>query len=273
MAEAQPQAPAEDHRLAADLARAAGELVTRLRQETPDAADVSRRADLAANDFLVGELARVRPADAVLSEEAPDDGRRFSTDRCWIVDPLDGSREFGEGRDDWAVHVALVHAHVVVAAAVALPGRAIVLSTEEPHVPAPIDVRALRRIVVSCTRAPAVAAEVARLFSAELVPMGSAGAKTAAVVLGDADAYIHAGGQSEWDSAAPVGVALSRGLHASRLDGSPLVYNQEQPLVPDLLICHSALAGSLLAALSRAGGVGDGLDLVDGIGTAAPRNR
>ncbi len=184
----------------------------------------------------------------MLSEESVDDRRRVDADRVWIVDPLDGTREFAEaGRTDWAVHVALWERGVGVrVGAVALPAQdRVVCTATPPRVPA----RGSRpwRVVVSRTRPPAVAAAVAATLDAELVTMGSAGAKTAAVILGAVDAYVHAGGQHEWDSAAPTAVAVAAGLHASRLDGAPLEYNRPEPWLPDLLVCRPELAAPILA--------------------------
>jgi 3'(2'), 5'-bisphosphate nucleotidase len=190
----------------------------------------------------------LHPGDAVLSEEGADDRARLDAERVWIVDPLDGTREFGEPpRTDWAVHVALVIAGDPVAGAVALPARKVVLSTAAPPTlagPGPTV-----RLAVSRTRPPAAAALLADALGAELVPMGSAGAKAMAVVLGEADVYAHSGGQYEWDSAAPVAVARAAGLHCSRLDGAPLVYNQPDSWLPDLLICRPELAERVIAAL------------------------
>jgi 3'(2'), 5'-bisphosphate nucleotidase len=192
----------------------------------------------------------VRPADAVLSEEAVDDRRRLSAQRVWIVDPLDGTREYGEpGRPDWAVHVALWAAGALTAAAVALPALGQVLVTEPaPRVPGRPGDRL--RIAVSRTRPPAQAGAAATALDAELVPLGSAGYKVSAVVLGDVDAYVHAGGMYQWDSAAPVAVAQAAGLWASRLDGSALRYNQPDPSLPDLLVCRPELAETILTAVA-----------------------
>ncbi|MET8758803.1 3'(2'),5'-bisphosphate nucleotidase CysQ [Lentzea sp. NPDC004782] len=193
--------------------------------------------DRVAQLFLAAQLEEHRPDDAVLSEEAPDDPRRPAADRVWIIDPLDGSREYAEpGRTDWAVHVALWERGELVAGAVALPAL-----QQVPRAP-----RRRPRIVVSRTRPPEFAQRVADAINAVLVPMGSAGAKTMAVVRGEADAYLHAGGMYEWDSAAPVFVARAAGLHASRVDGRPLVYNQPDPWLPDLLICRPELVGALI---------------------------
>jgi 3'(2'), 5'-bisphosphate nucleotidase len=188
--------------------------------------------------------------DPILSEEGKDDQVRLGSRRIWIVDPLDGTREFAEGRTDWAVHVALSVDGQPVVGAVALPTRGVVLSTAcSPHVPPSIQRRL--RMVVSRTRPPDVAFEVATQLDADVIEMGSAGAKTAAVIEGEADIYLHAGGQYEWDSAAPVAVALASGLHVSRLDGSPLRYNQVDPWLPDQLVCRPELAPRVLAALAQ----------------------
>jgi 3'(2'), 5'-bisphosphate nucleotidase len=242
-----------DARLAAELAAAAGARLLDIRASGRDGA----RGDRESNLFLLSRLAGERPDDAILSEESPDDHVRLRSARVWIIDPLDGTREFAmAGRDDWAVHVALWQAGTgIAAAAVSLPARGEVYATDQPS-PASAGRRKDRRprIVVSDSRAPALAAIVAQDLSADLIRLGSAGAKTMAVVRGDADAYLHAGGQWEWDSAAPVGVALAAGLHASRLDGSPLAYNQPHPYVPDLLVCQSWWAEALLATLAGHGG-------------------
>jgi 3'(2'), 5'-bisphosphate nucleotidase len=198
--------------------------------------------------FIMAGLLEARPQDAILSEECEDVGERATAERVWIVDPLDGTREFSEGRDDWAVHVALTVAGQPVAAALALPARNVLLRSDRP-VPSGPSTRARPIMLVSRTRPPAGADHVARAVGADLVPMGSAGAKAAAVIRGEADIYFHAGGQHEWDNCAPVGVALAAGLHASRLDGSPIRYNQPHPLVPDLLICRPDLAAHVTAAL------------------------
>ncbi|TDC81652.1 3'(2'),5'-bisphosphate nucleotidase CysQ [Micromonospora sp. KC606] len=236
------------------LAAQTGELLMRLRDEMGFADPKALRAsgDRQAHEFLLTELARWRPGDAVLSEEGEHRGDdRATADRVWIVDPLDGTREYAEaGRTDWAVHVALWEHGVLTAGAVALPALGEVLTSRQR--PAPPIGRDPVRIVVSRTRPPSFLGDVAAAVGGELVPMGSAGAKVAAVVRGAADAYIHAGGQHEWDSAAPVAVAAAAGLHASRVDGSPLVYNQPDPKMPDLLVCRADLSERLLAAIASA---------------------
>jgi 3'(2'), 5'-bisphosphate nucleotidase len=244
----------DDHTLARDLAAEAGRRLLALRARPAHADDLRKAGDRRSHEFLAAELARQRPDDAVLSEEGRDDPARLSSDRVWIVDPLDGTREFGEpGRTDWAVHVALWERGALSAGAVALPAQGDMLSTAEPPPPALVPNRPLR-IVVSRTRPPAFLQRLSATTDAMLVPLGSAGAKAAAVIRGEADAYVHDGGQYEWDSAAPVAVALAAGLHASRIDGSELVYNQADPLLPDILICPAALAGPLLEAIGLARG-------------------
>jgi 3'(2'), 5'-bisphosphate nucleotidase len=248
----------DDHRLARDLAAQAGERLVALRAGGGDPVSLRAAGDRLAHEYLMAELARLRPADAVLSEEGRDDEARLSADRAWIVDPLDGTREFGEpGRTDWAVHVALWERGQLTAGAVALPAQQETLSTADP-LPPPAAGReadgARLRIVISRSRPPEFIQRLAELTSAELVPLGSAGAKVAAVVHGEFDAYVHAGGQYEWDSAAPVAVARASGLHASRIDGSELTYNQERPWMPDILVCRSELSGMLLDAIGSAGG-------------------
>jgi 3'(2'), 5'-bisphosphate nucleotidase len=251
-----------DHEVAAQLATAAGKLLLDVRAELADATESERKAagDKRSHDFLMDALASQRPGDAVLSEEGADNPVRLSAERVWIVDPLDGTREFSElGRDDWAVHVALWQAGELVAGAVALPAQGITLAT--PTVsppPARLNVAGQAapaadkpRIVVSRSRPPAVALAVRDALDGTLVEMGSAGAKVASVVQGISDVYVHAGGQYEWDSAAPVAVARAAGLHTSRIDGTPLVYNQADPLLPDLVVCRPEFADAVLAVTSR----------------------
>jgi len=234
----------DDHELAADIAREAGALLLELQAQKA----TKDEGDRLSNDLILARLAGARPDDAVLSEESKDSPARLERERVWIVDPLDGTREWGEGRADWAVHVALAFNGIPRVAAVALPGQDLVLSTANP--PPPVASRSGRvRLLVSRTRPPAVAEYLAEALDAELVPLGSAGAKAMAVVTGDADVYAHSGGQFEWDSAAPVGVATSAGCHCSRLDGSALIYNQPDPYLPDLIVCRSDLAGPVLEAV------------------------
>lgn len=243
-----------DARLAADLATEAGRLLVRLSAEYAEASPRRRgdEGDRQAHELLAARLAEARPHDALLSEEGADDPRRLDAERVWIVDPLDGTREFGQlGRTDWAVHVALWQAGELVAGAVALPAQGCTFSTADP--PGLPVAGSPPRIVVSRSRAPGFLSAVAAALGAELVPMGSAGAKAMALLQGNAEAYVHAGGMYEWDSAAPVAVARAAGLHTSRLDGSPLVYNSRDPLLPDLVICRPELAEALLAAVAAVG--------------------
>jgi 3'(2'), 5'-bisphosphate nucleotidase len=302
---------ADDHVLARELAGRAGRRLLELRSRGGEPDLLRKAGDRLSHEFLVAELAARRPTDAVLSEEGADDRARLAASRVWILDPLDGTREFGEpGRTDWAVHVALwertgaadgcggLSADGVgdlVAGAVALPAQDTILSTadqgppgaategrrchtdahlrawvshprpwDEPYVvagsgedvggvrqaPDGVDGTAGRvRIVVSRTRAPRLVQDISDLIGAELIPLGSAGAKVAAVVRGEADAYVHAGGFYEWDTAAPVAVARAAGFHASRVDGSPLAYNQAGVFMPDILVCPSALAVPLLRVI------------------------
>ncbi len=241
-----------EHADAARIAAHAGEVLLELRQ-TGNLTGTALRdeADRRAHDRIMELLATAYPRDPVLSEEGRDDSTRLSSERVWIVDPLDGTREYGEGRTDWAVHVALVVQGVPAVGAVALPALNTVLSTDPaPTLGAPSD--GLPRMVVSRTRPPEITEQLREAVGAVLVPMGSAGAKAMAVVRGEADVYAHAGGQYEWDSAAPVAVAAAAGLHVSRLDGSPLRYNSPDVWLPDLLICRPELAEAVLAAAAGA---------------------
>jgi 3'(2'), 5'-bisphosphate nucleotidase len=270
--------PATDGGFARWLAGRAGAMLLALRDELgfndPDA--LRADGDKLSHELIVEQLSRWRPADAVLSEEGIDDPARLRADRVWIVDPLDGTREFGEpGRVDWAVHIGLwgrTSATIVevarpdrpdnrtegwgrlVAGAVALPAQHAVLGTDAPppYPPIPGTSEDRLRIAASRSRPPAFVQKLADDLDAELVPMGSAGAKIAAVIDGRVDAYVHAGGQYEWDSAAPVAVATATGMHASRIDGTALEYNRADPRLPDLVVCRKALAPRLLAALARA---------------------
>ncbi len=244
----------DDDVLARRLATDAGKLLLRIREEVGFAAPATLRdaGDARSHQLLIRALTRHRPQDAVLSEEGVDDPARLSAERVWIVDPLDGTREFAEpGRTDWAVHVALWRAGELIAGAVALPALNVTLSGGGGQPARPAAARP-PRIVASRTRAPRLVGEVAEALGASVVPMGSAGAKAAAVIRGQAEIYLHAGGQYEWDSAAPVAVARATGLHTSRLDGTPLRYNQPDPSLPDLVICDATLALAVLAAIRAA---------------------
>lgn len=240
--------------VARTLANDAGQLLLALRAEGTaagwDPKELKDRGDQRSNEFLLARLAELRPDDAVLSEEAVDDPVRLERSRVWVIDPLDGTREFSEsGRDDWAVHVALAIDGVVQLGVVAIPSRGEIYDgTQVPvttHTGPP-------RIFISRSRPPAEAELVAQALGGTLVPMGSAGAKTAALLRGEAELYLHSGGQYEWDLAAPVGAALGSGLHASRIDGSPFVFNNRNPYLPDALIGHPDLARRALQVLSGA---------------------
>ncbi len=274
-----------DTALARHLAETAGQMLLALRDAGTHAGKaLADEGDVTANAYLVAALRSARPDDALLSEEEADSPARLAAQRVWIIDPLDGSREYGEGRDDWAVHVALSICGVAYVGAVALPARGITLDSDtvtlEPfqagwkHLAAwkrrktnKLDpyfgstgiqqglappVAGPPRMVVSRTRPPALALAVAQTLGAQLVPMGSAGVKAMAVVLGDADIYLHAGGQFEWDNAAPVAVATAAGLHCSRIDGAPLRYNLSGAYVPDLLICRHEWVVRVMAAIVTA---------------------
>jgi len=240
----------DDHRAAADIATAAGRLLLEVRAQGLAGDELKAAGDARSEEYIAAALASAFPGDAVLSEEAADDPARLTNPRVWIIDPLDGTREFSEvDRADWAVHVALVEQGELVAGAVALPAQGVTLSTTEPPPPAPARDRI--GLLVSRTRPTEHAAALAAALDADLVPMGSAGAKVAAVIQGEADVYAHTGGQYEWDSAAPVAVANAAGLHTSRFDGSPLRYNQSNPWMPDLLVCRPDLASKVLAAIQE----------------------
>jgi len=242
-----------DIELAGRLASEAGQRLVDLRRRMFAAGastwDVKDAGDALSQDYLAQELARNRGDDAVLSEEGKEDPRRFTADRVWIIDPLDGTREFSEeGRSDWAVHVALWADGRFEAAAVSLPALGRTFITD-PAPTMPPYTRERPRLVTSRTRAPYAAALVAEGLGCEAVRLGSAGAKAMAIVMGEADIYVHDGGMYQWDSAAPAGVALAAGFHASRIDGSPLVYNDRDPWLPDLIVCRPELAEPVLKAL------------------------
>jgi 3'(2'), 5'-bisphosphate nucleotidase len=241
----------DDHLLARWTATMAGQALTDLRTQGLEGRALKDAGDRAAHELLMRLLGEHRPDDAVLSEEGKDDKSRLSASRVWIVDPLDGTREYSEPpRDDWAVHVALWQDGDLVAGAVAQPGLDTTFHTGEPPV-VPASSAPRPRIAVSRTRPPAFVEALAQEIGAELVPMGSAGAKVISVVRDVTDAYVHAGGQYEWDSAAPVAVARAAGLHTSRADGAVLAYNQEDVLLPDLLVCRPELADRITDFVRR----------------------
>jgi 3'(2'), 5'-bisphosphate nucleotidase len=241
-----------DAELAAHLAADAGRILLEVRESgRHHGKELGRAGDAEANAVLVAALRELRPDDGLLSEEEKDNPARLSKNRVWIVDPLDGTREYGEGRTDWAVHVALaIDGHPSIGA-VALPALGTVLRTDRPlslppGAPKP-------RVVVSRTRPAREAVAVCEALGGELVPMGSAGAKAMAVVRGEADIYLHTGGQYEWDSCAPVAVAVAHGLHCSRIDGSDLVYNRSDTYLPDLLVCRPEWSARVLDEVRRLG--------------------
>jgi len=240
-----------DAALARLLADQAGAALLEVRSGAAEGPELKDAGDRRAQQVLAALLARFRPDDAVLSEEAVDSAARLSADRVWIIDPLDGTREFSERpRPDWAVHVALWQQGELIAGAVALPAEQITFGTDRPPVlPAAHD--GPIRLAVSRSRPPAFVQQVAEILGAELVPMGSAGVKCASVWRGQADAYVHGGGQYEWDSAAPVAVARAVGLHTSRIDGRPLEYNRADPSLPDLVVCRPELAERILRVIAE----------------------
>jgi 3'(2'), 5'-bisphosphate nucleotidase len=257
-------APDDDHRLAHELATQAGVVLLELRARAGVSAserwELRDDGDLGSHHFLVDALREARPDDRVLSEEGAEDRRRLEAQRVWSVDPLDGTREFGElGRSDWAVHVALVIDRQLAVGAVALPAMDITYSTAEPPpAPPPFD-GAAPRFVVSRSRPHPATLLAAESLDARLIPMGSAGAKAMAVVRGEADVYAHAGGQYEWDSAAPAAVALAAGLHVSGVDGSTLLWNKPDPWQPHLLICRPELAEPVASVVRAAVAASEGI--------------
>jgi 3'(2'), 5'-bisphosphate nucleotidase len=241
-----------DTELAAHLAKVAGRILLEVRGSGMfEGKALGKAGDQTANQFLMHALQAQRPEDGLLSEESKDTDTRLAKQRAWIIDPVDGTREYGEERSDWAVHVGMAVDGVAELGAVALPGRDMVLRSDQPRTLS--EAASKPRFVVSRTRPAKEAQAVCEAMGGELVPMGSAGAKAMAVVLGEAEVYLHSGGQYEWDSCAPVAVAKAHGLHCSRIDGSPLLYNQQDTYLPDLLICRPELAE-------------EALDLVAGLG-------
>lgn len=239
-----------DAELAAKLAEYAGRIAIEVRDSgLIDGKPLGSAGDKIANAFLMKAIARQRPDDGVLSEESRDTLERLHKDRVWIIDPVDGTREYGERRSDWAVHVGLSIGGKAIVGAVALPGVPQIMRSDRiamlPAAPSQL------RMVVSRTRPAKEAVAVAEALGAELVPMGSAGAKAMAIIRGEADIYLHSGGQYEWDNCAPVAVASAYGLHCSRIDGAPLVYNRADVSLPDLLICRKQHADRVLKLVSE----------------------
>ena len=243
-----------DAALAAHLAEIAGRILIDVRDAGVfEGKALGKAGDATANEFLVHALRSARPGDGLLSEEEKDSSERLASERVWIVDPVDGTREYGEKREDWAVHVGLSIGGVATTGAVALPGLdgGVVLRSDQPT-PLP-EAAAIPRFLVSRTRPAKEAVAVCDALGGELVAMGSAGAKAMAVVRAEAEIYLHSGGQYEWDNCAPVAVALAHGLHCSRIDGAPLVYNCEDPYLPDLLICRPEYADRVLELVASVG--------------------
>jgi 3'(2'), 5'-bisphosphate nucleotidase len=241
-----------DNELAGHLAQAAGRLLLEVRATGMfDGKALGKAGDATANQFLCHAIRHLRPKDGLLSEEEKDNPDRLAKRRVWIIDPVDGTREYGEARADWAVHIALVVDGTATIGAIALPGlgEGLVLRSDQPHALAPMAARP--RFLVSRTRPGREAEAVATALGGELVPMGSAGAKAMAVVRGEAEVYLHSGGQYEWDSCAPVAVARAYGLHCSRIDGSPLVYNRADTFMPDLLICRPEWVEKVLEEVAK----------------------
>lgn len=236
-----------DARLAAEIAEEAGRLLLQIQAEGADGA----KGDREANALILDRLRVARPDDAILSEESADDLVRLERHRVWIVDPLDGTREFADGREDWAVHVALAIDGLAAIGAVALPKLGLTLASDAPPPLPPAQTRP--RMLVSRTRPSDLCASVAARIGAETIGMGSAGAKAMAVVRGEAEIYLHTGGQHQWDNCAPAAVALAAGLHVSRVDGSSIVYNEASTSIPDLLICRREWADAVLSAIRNAG--------------------
>ncbi|HET6151730.1 MAG TPA: 3'(2'),5'-bisphosphate nucleotidase CysQ [Marmoricola sp.] len=246
-----------DHLFAAWTATVAGQLLLGVRTSGLEGKALKDAGDLASHELLMGLFAQYKPEDAVLSEEEHRGTSgvldRLATPRVWIIDPVDGTREYSEPpREDWAVHVALWQEGALVAGAVAQPAMGKTFHTGQPPV-VPARTAPRVRIAVSRTRPPKFVEALAAEIDAELVPMGSAGAKVISVARDVTDAYVHAGGQYEWDSAAPVAVARSAGLFTSRVDGSELVYNQPDVLLPDLIVCRPELAEQILAFVRQHG--------------------
>lgn len=239
-----------DAELAAHLAGTAGQMLLQLRATRGfSPSELGAAGDRIANRYLVDAIREQRPEDGLLSEEEKDNPERLSCERAWIIDPVDGTREYGAGRSDWAVHVGLAIGGKASVGAVALPALDVVLRSDRPAPLPPAPDRP--RMLVSRTRPPREAEAIAAALGAQLLTMGSAGAKAMAVIRGEAEIYFHTGGQHEWDSCAPVAVAAAHGLHASRADGSALVYNQADTLLPDLVICRPEWAERVIAACGK----------------------
>ena len=243
-----------DQQLASRVATEAGAMLVELRDELVAEGihywDLKDEGDVAGHRHIMSALTDARPDDVILSEEAADNRRRLSAERVWIIDPIDGTNEFAEHpRHDWAIHIALWEAGELTAASVALPTLGITFDAS-PAAVVPPSTRAKPLLVTSRSRNPYCAVMVANALGCDVARLGSAGAKAMAVVMGEADIYVHDGGMYQWDSAAPSAVAKAAGLHVSRIDGSPLKYNQESLWLPDFLVCRTELAEPALNALN-----------------------
>ena len=238
-----------DATLAQRLAQGTGEILKGVRNVgLLRGTELGKAGDALAQDWIARSLVQHRPNDAMLSEEAEDDLARLDNSRVWIIDPLDGTREYAGGRQDWAVHIALVENGKIIEAAVGMPDLGRVFSSSEVRA---VEGARTNRLVISQNTTPAIAEFIAEDLGLELVTMGSCGAKAVSVILGDNDAYVHAGGQYEWDNAAPVGIAQAAGLHTSRLDGTDLCYNCESPYLPDLVISRPDMADEILSSAAK----------------------
>ena len=243
-----------DQQLASRVATEAGAMLVELRDELVAEGihywDLKDEGDVAGHRYIMSALTSARPDDVILSEEAADNRRRLSAERVWIIDPIDGTNEFAEHpRHDWAIHIALWEAGELTAASVALPTLGITFDAS-PAAVVPPSTRAKPLLVTSRSRNPYCAVMVANALGCDVARLGSAGAKAMAVVMGEADIYVHDGGMYQWDSAAPSAVAKAAGLHVSRIDGSPLEYNKESLWLPDFLVCRRELAEPALKALN-----------------------
>lgn len=238
-----------DATLAQRLAQGTGEILKGVRNVgLLRGTELGKAGDALAQDWIARSLVQHRPNDAMLSEEAEDDLTRLDNSRVWIIDPLDGTREYAGGRQDWAVHIALVENGKIIEAAVGMPDLGRVFSSSEVRA---VEGARTNRLVISQNTTPAIAEFIAEDLGLELVTMGSCGAKAVSVILGDNDVYVHAGGQYEWDNAAPVGIAQAAGLHTSRLDGTDLCYNCESPYLPDLVISRPDMADEILSSAAK----------------------
>ena len=243
-----------DQQLASRVATEAGVMLVDLRDELVAEGvhywDLKDEGDVAGHRYIMSALTAARPDDVILSEEAADNRKRLNATRVWIIDPIDGTNEFAEHpRHDWAIHIALWEAGELTAASVALPTLGITFDAS-PAAVVPPSTREKPLLVTSRSRNPYCAVMVANALGCDVARLGSAGAKAMAVVMGEADIYVHDGGMYQWDSAAPSAVAKAAGLHVSRIDGSPLKYNQESLWLPDFLVCRTELAEPALNALN-----------------------